>query len=50
MKRVMRAAALIVWSLAPVLAASAQTGVGFDERNRTVMHIAFVHAKPGKER
>ena len=27
-----------------------QTGVGFEERSRPVYHIAFVHAKPGKER
>jgi hypothetical protein len=30
--------------------AGAQTGQGFDERNKPVYHIAFVHAKPGKER
>jgi len=30
--------------------ASAQSGVGFEERSKPVYHIAFVHAKPGKER
>jgi hypothetical protein len=50
MKTVLRAAALIVLSLVPLMTASPQTGVGFDERNRPVTHIAFVHAKPGKER
>ncbi len=30
--------------------ANGQKGVGFEDRSRPVYHIAFVHAKPGKER
>jgi len=43
-------AIVVMMLLLPSSSARAQTGVGFDERNRPVMHIAFVHAKPGKER
>lgn len=30
--------------------ASGQSGLGLEERSKPVYHIAFVHAKPGKER
>jgi len=43
-------AVAVVLLFLPSSSARAQTGVGFDERGRPVMHIAFVHAKPGKER
>jgi hypothetical protein len=41
---------LLLFSLGSVTSASAQTGHGFEDKARPVYHIAFVQAKPGKDR
>jgi len=41
---------LLVLALGCITSASAQTGHGFEEKNRPVYHIAFVQVKPGKDR
>ncbi len=40
----------LVLALGFVAPARAQTGQGFEEKGKPVYHIAFVQAKPGKER
>jgi len=41
---------LILLALGCLTTAKAQTGIGLEERGKPVYHIAFVQAKPGKER
>jgi hypothetical protein len=40
----------ILLALGFLTTAKAQSGVGFEEKGKPVYHIAFVQAKPGKER
>lgn len=43
-------ALLLLLVLGSVTSASAQTGHGFEDKAKPVYHIAFVQAKPGKDR
>jgi hypothetical protein len=48
--KLMLKVSLILLTVGCLTNAKAQSGIGLEERNKPVYHIAFVHAKPGKER
>ncbi len=50
MRLLLRILVLVVALASFTTMASGQSGLGLEERSKPVYHIAFVHAKPGKER